>query len=59
MECVCVFVWIFLYVIERLCAFVCTFYKVMERVCDDVSGDTDKFYCGNIIEEHEEDIEEW
>merc|ERR1712042_290279 len=35
------------------------FIEVMERVCDDVSGETDKFYCGNIVENQEEEIEEW
>ena len=31
----------------------------MEHVCEGVSGETDKFYCGNIVEEKEEEIEEW
>jgi len=35
------------------------FVEIMERVCDDVSGETEKFYCSNIVEEQEEDIEAW
>lgn len=35
------------------------FVEIMDRVCEDISGETDKFYCGNIVELHEEDIEDW
>lgn len=35
------------------------FVEIMERICENVNGETEKFYCGNIIEDHEDTIEEF